>query len=327
MDEMLMEDYNKCLEINSDVRSHNIKTLAAQLALENDSLKDFMKKFDENKGQLIQTLRDDNDLQKSAVISILEKSDASSWEIKKQILFIENKLAELTRLELAKRKLESDSQVVELSKNRVELTKMLMDLIERQENRRKELIQMIQKMEAIQAVNTDSNDYWLRQYEFLLHSKSYDLVKFLESVDSNLVYEFFINGVFQYLPLLKDVDLRSDKLNDITANTLIKVGINNSEDRSSILKAIRTFLNSNQVNVPSAPEIQHPSAPILEDDKFIQRNNAVYTSQEDCVVCFDAKSNVLFSPCGHICCCFKCSRNISNCPLCREFIKEKIQMN
>lgn len=71
-----------------------------------------MKKFDENKGQLIQTLRDDNDLQKSAVISILEKSDASSWEIKKQILFVENKLAELTRLELAKRKLESDSQVV-----------------------------------------------------------------------------------------------------------------------------------------------------------------------------------------------------------------------
>jgi len=41
-------------------------------------------------------------------------------------------------------------------------------------------------------------------------------------------------------------------------------------------------------------------------------------------VCFDGEANMLFIPCGHICCCIGCARALKLCPTCRKTIKEVV---
>lgn len=66
------------------------------------------------KNELLQKLQDDDQLQKIAVGALLERSDARSWGLVQQVRLVESKLAELTLLEMDKRKLEIDEQVVYL---------------------------------------------------------------------------------------------------------------------------------------------------------------------------------------------------------------------
>merc|ERR1740117_666558 len=37
-----------------------------------------------------------------------------------------------------------------------------------------------------------------------------------------------------------------------------------------------------------------------------------------CTVCLDARLEVLFTPCGHMCCCADCGTSLKQCPMCRE---------
>jgi hypothetical protein len=47
-------------------------------------------------------------------------------------------------------------------------------------------------------------------------------------------------------------------------------------------------------------------------------------SSDECVVCLDAPSSIVFSPCRHMCTCSKCSGEVKRanlyCPLCRQHI-------
>lgn len=42
-------------------------------------------------------------------------------------------------------------------------------------------------------------------------------------------------------------------------------------------------------------------------------------SKEECCICLDAKTESVFSPCGHRCCCIRCAEELSPkvCPKCR----------
>lgn len=201
----------------------------------------------------------DENLQKSAVVSLFEKTDATSWELAKQISIIENKLAELTRLELTRKKIATDCQLVstlisyqllpieliklvrrinnyliltfnfqvELNENRTALTKMLVSLFNEQTQRRNALLDEVNRMGTIRDTNHNSSNFWLDMYNAIFNSKSNEMVRYLEALDQNLVYHLFTNGVFHYLPLLKDVALNEDKLVDLNVNVLTKVSIHN----------------------------------------------------------------------------------------------------
>lgn len=45
----------------------------------------------------------------------------------------------------------------------------------------------------------------------------------------------------------------------------------------------------------------------------------------ECCICFDAKTNAYFTPCGHTDFCFECSRNLTSCPICRSEGYAKLQ--
>ncbi|KAJ1817553.1 hypothetical protein LPJ56_004040, partial [Coemansia sp. RSA 2599] len=50
-----------------------------------------------------------------------------------------------------------------------------------------------------------------------------------------------------------------------------------------------------------------------------------------CKICWDAATNVVFTPCGHLCTCLECAglimkRERRECPICREFIRDYIRV-
>jgi hypothetical protein len=69
--------------------------------------------------------------------------------------------------------------------------------------------------------------------------------------------------------------------------------------------------------------------PIFEQ-RVIELTNPEYHSEElsqtqnakssECCVCMDAEANIVFIPCGHLCSCQECSKEISFCPICRTGI-------
>ena len=44
-----------------------------------------------------------------------------------------------------------------------------------------------------------------------------------------------------------------------------------------------------------------------------------------CKICYDDNSNMLFLPCAHLCCCIICSETLTQCPICRRNIQEKVK--
>ena len=48
--------------------------------------------------------------------------------------------------------------------------------------------------------------------------------------------------------------------------------------------------------------------------------------QQNCKICFSSNANIAFIPCGHLFCCFSCSQQLINCPVCRSSISNIIRI-
>lgn len=69
---------------------------------------------EKSRQDLVDRLRQDEVLQKAAVAALLERSDARSWSIIQQMNLVQSQLAALTNIELEKRKLEINQQLVSI---------------------------------------------------------------------------------------------------------------------------------------------------------------------------------------------------------------------
>lgn len=70
---------------------------------------------EKNRQDLVDRLRQDEVLQKAAVAALLERSDARSWSIIHQVNLVQSQLAALTNIELERRKLEINQQLVSVT--------------------------------------------------------------------------------------------------------------------------------------------------------------------------------------------------------------------
>ena len=78
----------------------------------NDHLTQIIQDRERNRQDLVERLRKDETLQKAAVTALLELSDARSWSIVQQVNLVQLQLAALTNVELERRKLEMNQQLV-----------------------------------------------------------------------------------------------------------------------------------------------------------------------------------------------------------------------
>lgn len=78
----------------------------------NDHLAQIVNDQEKSRQDLVDRLRQDEVLQKAAVAALLERSDARSWSIIQQMNLVQSQLAALTNIELERRKLEINQQLV-----------------------------------------------------------------------------------------------------------------------------------------------------------------------------------------------------------------------
>lgn len=112
----------------------------------NEHLTQIVRDQERTRQDLVVTLRKDEALQKAAVAALLERSDARSWSIVQQVNLVQAQLANLTTIELERRKLEINQQLNDIADKRVTLSIILMDLLEQQEKRREQLLETINQI-------------------------------------------------------------------------------------------------------------------------------------------------------------------------------------
>ncbi|KAL3276771.1 hypothetical protein HHI36_012138 [Cryptolaemus montrouzieri] len=57
-----------------------------------------------------------------------------------------------------------------------------------------------------------------------------------------------------------------------------------------------------------------------------QNSTNVTSALDECLVCSDAKRDILFQPCGHVSCCSGCAPRVKKCLLCRESVVNRIKI-
>ncbi|KAG7211490.1 hypothetical protein KM043_010762 [Ampulex compressa] len=326
MEKLLDEELcrTRKLEEHTKYRDYAAQSLLTLEVRNNDHLAQIVQDQEKNRQDLIDRLRQDEVLQKAAVATLLERSDARSWSIVQQVNLVQSQLAALTNIELERKKLEINQQLNEIADKRVALSAILVSLLEQQKNRRDQLLKTINDIEQQRCIATTRRGslFWLMQYQSLMEARPQGL---LEMLEPTLVRHVAIAGALHCLPFLATLP---SMLPDISHDQLITIGIHSENDRTAIMLAVENYLAEMKLNeseslTPSAPpEEACTSSRYQEYAKNTQSINST-----ECVVCLDLQCEVIFLPCGHLCCCSGCADMVtSGCPMCRSIIDRKIRV-
>lgn len=292
-----------------------------QEATMSTALADMIQQSDYNRSTMLEQIAQSEALQKSAVGALIAKNDARSWAIMEQIKILELELGKVTKQEIERKKLQMDEQLNELANRRIEIMFVLMDLMEQQQQRKSELMSTLEKMEANRDGDTDH--YWLLQYQRVLDHMAPEQWLQVLTIDPRLGHLFLLYGVIHCLPFLYKVwrDIQTN-ITSVTDDQLKEAGIKNDADRYNILRAIEDYANEMGASAPETQEISSND----DDDNDDEKSEARISIGSECVVCLDLAVQMLFIPCGHMCCCFTCQISLIECPMCRAPIESRIKV-
>ncbi|KAG5677768.1 hypothetical protein PVAND_007499 [Polypedilum vanderplanki] len=338
----LLEQELDLIQNYNDERSKTSKVFLEEDSKNNLLLNEIFTEYDKNRVELVEKINQDEEWQKSAVATLIAKNDARSWGLMEQIKIVEAQIAAMTNYELDKKKVNQEEFLNDVAEKRANLTMVLLDLMDQQEKRKNQLLETLSDMEN---QRTD-DDFWLMQYQKLIDQRDGVMQKSQASIDPVLGYNFLLNGVIHVMPFLLKIWNKKDfDIQKITENDLENAGIKNSKDRKGVMKSIKDFLSSKSIEnnnnerddsdleedeaccskkqVPTAPQeiTKSPTSSASSSSQEQAINNAV-----ECVVCMDAQTRVIFLPCGHLCCCINCSKDLNQCPMCRGDIERKIKV-
>ncbi|XP_053971867.1 E3 ubiquitin-protein ligase LRSAM1-like isoform X2 [Hylaeus volcanicus] len=326
MEKLLEEELYRTrkLEEHSKYRDYAAQSLLTLEVRNNDHLAQIVQNQEKNRQILIDALRQDEVLQKAAVAALLERSDARCWSIVQQVNLVQSQLAALTTIELERRKLEINQQLNEIAEKRVTLSAILVNLLEQQKTRRDQLLDTINSIEQQRCISNSRrrSQFWLMQYQCLMEARPQGLLEMLEPM---LVRHVAIAGALHCLPFLASLP---SLLPDLSDEQLQNMGIHCQSDRAAIKLAVENYLAEVKLNefrppiTPSAPPEEASTSSDYQECNAIQSINTA-----ECVICLDLQCEVIFLPCGHLCCCSGCANMVnSGCPMCRSGIDRKIHV-
>ncbi|KAF7990129.1 hypothetical protein HCN44_009864 [Aphidius gifuensis] len=273
----------KKIEEYTKYRDSNAQSLLSVELINNNHLAEVVKDQKKDRDDLIDKIKNDEILQKAALVGLLEKSDTRSWSIVQQVNLVQSQLVALTNIELERKKLQVNQQIN--------------DLADKQK---------------------DNSLFWLMQYQSLMEVRPQGL---LEGLEPTLVRHVAIAGALHCLPFLSTLP---GMLPHVTHDDLIEIGINNENDRCAVILAANNYLAEINMLDSSTTKINEPST----SDTNNQDNKSTMSSisSTECVVCFDSECQVIFLPCGHLCCCENCSNMVTTeCPMC-TLIQRKFKL-
>ncbi|XP_065504543.1 E3 ubiquitin-protein ligase LRSAM1 isoform X1 [Caloenas nicobarica] len=336
MQRMLAESYkNKLIQMTYESRRQDLVNQACSSLAEMDQKFQQIlawQQLDQNKAisQILQEI----EMQKAAFEALQVKKDLMHRQIRNQIKLIETELLQLTQLELKRQELDTETLQGVITEQRQALGYLLQQLLKEKKQREEELRQILLEMEA--KSETKQENYWLIQYQRLLNQKPLSLRLQEEGLERQLMNLLIELSAEQYVPVFAHHRISLQALSTMTASDLEKVGVaeaglqrailRRAQEIMAVAKTIPELLRTVDAEVPAAPE---PSAPLEEP-----LSPAVPTApplqwdekKSECVVCMEQETQMIFLPCGHVCCCQTCCERLHTCPLCRKDITQRIRI-
>ncbi|XP_050836933.1 E3 ubiquitin-protein ligase LRSAM1 isoform X3 [Serinus canaria] len=310
-------------------------------SLENESLAEMDQKFqqilawqqlDQNKA--VSQILQQTEMQKTAFEALQVKKDLMHRQIRNQIKLIETELLQLTQLELKRQELDTETLQEAVVEQRQALSCLLQQLLKEKKQREEELQQILLEMEA--KSETKQENYWLIQYQRLLNQKPLSLKLQEKGLEQQLVTLLLELSAEQYVPIFAHHRISLETLGTMSASDLEKLGVTEAGLQHAILRRAREILavattipelrKAEDSEVPAGPE---PSAPLEEPPGPAAPTAPPLQGDEkksECVVCMEQEPEMIFLPCGHVCCCQGCCERLHSCPLCRHDIAQRVRI-
>ncbi|XP_051269475.1 E3 ubiquitin-protein ligase LRSAM1 [Dicentrarchus labrax] len=299
-----------------------------------------------DKSKAISHILQEEEMQKAAFQALQLQKDAVHGYIRNQIKLIEGELKQLTKLEIKRRSLDAENLQEVLVEQRTALSDLLQQLLKQRDQREQELRHVLAEMERKSESN--QQNYWMIQYQRLLDAKPLSLRMQEAGVEKELVNLLCKLSAQHYLPILAHHRVTTEALRHMNSSDLKKLGINEIGIQKALLKwaqehpaegACKAVLQDEEAELtPSAPPpasppllpniSQIPSPPLTPGTPVTPSAPSPVEGpgSSECVVCMESGSQVIFLPCGHVCCCQVCSDALQNCPLCRNNISQRIRL-
>ncbi|NXJ76427.1 LRSM1 ligase, partial [Trogon melanurus] len=336
MQQMLAESYkNKLIQMSYESRRQDLISQACSSLAEMDQKFQQIlawQQLDQNKAvsQILQQI----EMQKAAFEALQVKKDLMHRQIRNQIKLIETELLQLTQLELKRQELDTETLQGVITEQRQALGYLLQQLLKEKKQREEELRQILLEMEA--KSETKRENYWLIQYQRLLNQKPLSLKLQEEGLERQLVNLLIELSAEQYVPVFAHHRISLQALSTMTASDLEKIGVTEAGLQRAILrraqeilavaKTIPELLRTEDTEVPAAPEpsapFEEPPSPTVPTAPLLQWDE----KKSECVVCMEQETQMIFLPCGHVCCCQTCCKRLHSCPLCRKDITQRIRI-
>ncbi|XP_015500373.1 E3 ubiquitin-protein ligase LRSAM1 isoform X2 [Parus major] len=334
MQQMLAETYkNKLLQMTSESRRQDLISQACSSLAEMDQKFQHIlawQQLDQNKAvsQILQQI----EMQKTAFEALQVKKDLMHRQIRNQIKLIETELLQLTQLELKRQELDTETLQEAVTEQRRALGCLLQQLLKEKKQREEELQQILLEMEA--KSETKQENYWLIQYQRLLKQKPLSLKLQEKGLEQQLVTLLLELSAHQYVPVFAHHRISLETLGTMSASDLEKLGVAEAGLQRAILRRAQEILAGattipelqGDTEVPAAPE---PSAPLEEPPSPAAPSAPPLPwdqRKSECVVCMEQEPQMIFLPCGHVCCCRGCCERLLSCPLCRQDIAQRIRI-
>ncbi|NWX51636.1 LRSM1 ligase, partial [Steatornis caripensis] len=336
MQQMLSESYkNKLIQMTYESRRQDLVNQAcSSLAEMDEKFQQILawQQLDQNKAvsQILQQI----EMQKAAFEALQVKKDLMHRQIRNQIKLIETELLQLTQLELKRQELDTETLQGLITEQRQALGYLLQQLLKDKKQREEELRQILLEMEA--KSETKQENYWLIQYQRLLNQKPLSLKLQEEGLERPLVNLLIELSAEQYVPVFAHHRISLQALSTMAASDLEKIGVmeaglqrailKRAQEILAVAKTIPELVRTVDARVPAAPE---PSAPFEEPPSPVVPTAPLLRWDEkksECVVCMEQETQMIFLPCGHVCCCRTCCERLHTCPLCRKDITQSIRI-
>ncbi|KAM4719902.1 E3 ubiquitin-protein ligase LRSAM1 [Anableps anableps] len=354
MQKMLSDGYAmSLLQEASDSRRQSLVSEAHR------SMETLDRKFDQmlslqvlDKSKAIAQILQEEEMQKAAFQALQLQKDAVHGYIRNQIKLIEAELMQLTKLEIKRRSLDAENLQEVLVEQRTALSDLLQQLLKQRDQREQELRQVLVEIEK----KSDSNqqNYWMIQYQRLLDAKPLSLRMQEAGLEKELVNLLCKLSAQHYLPVLAHHHITTETLCHMTASDLKKLGINEAGIQKTLMNWARERQPAGACKAVQMEEEVTPTGPTPPPSPFFPSTSTVQTpspprsprtpgtpgtpvtpsaptlvegpGSSECVVCMETGAQVIFLPCGHVCCCQVCSDALQNCPLCRSNISQRIRL-
>ncbi|NXM66979.1 LRSM1 ligase, partial [Serilophus lunatus] len=336
MQQMLAETYkNKLIQMTYESRRQRLVSQACSSLAEMDQKFQQIlawQELDQNKAvsQILQQI----EMQKAAFEALQVKKDLMHRQIRNQIKLIETELLQLTQLELKRQELDTEMLQEVVVEQRRALGCLLEQLLKEKKQREEELQQILLEMEA--KSETKQENYWLIQYQRLLNQKPLSLKLQEKGLEQQLVNLLLELSAEQYMPIFAHHQISLEALGTMTASDLEKLGVREAGLQHALLrraqgilavaKTIPELQRAVDTEVPVAPE---PSAPFQEPQSPMGPTAPPLQWDErksECVVCMEQEPQMIFLPCGHVCCCQSCCERLHSCPLCRQDVAQRVRI-